>query len=102
MNENQYHDIVEKTFKRLEMWLEAHESEPDYETPQSGVIEIDRADGKTIIINAHQAMQEIWVAAPEGAFHFRWQENEANEEKGEWRDTRSGDEFFEKVGSLLM
>jgi CyaY protein len=32
-------------------------------------------------------MSEIWIAAKAGGFHYRFVD-------GEWRDTRSGNEFF--------
>jgi CyaY protein len=39
-------------------------------------------------------MQEIWVAAKSGGFHYRWQDDA-------WRDTRSGDELLASLVKLI-
>jgi len=36
-----------------------------------------------IIVNSQAATQEIWLAAPGGGFHYRWQD-------AQWQDTRGG------------
>jgi CyaY protein len=47
-----------------------------------------------MVINRHGAAREIWVAAPSGGFHFRWQD-------GAWRDTRDGSELFAALSRLV-
>ena len=95
MDANQYQDIVEKAFSAIETLLDESPVDLDYQNTGDGVIEIDFEDGGKIIISRHQAMQEIWVAASSGAFHFRWDGNH-------WRDTRSETELFAKIEQLLV
>ncbi len=52
-----------------------------------GLLELSFPGGSKIILNTQPPLQEVWMAARAGGFHYRWME-------GAWRDTRSGDEFF--------
>ncbi|MFM8466425.1 MAG: iron donor protein CyaY [Oxalobacteraceae bacterium] len=67
----------------------------DVECSRSGnVLEIEFIDqGSKIIVNTQAPMQEIWVAARSGGFHFRMTD-------GLWRDTRAGTELFAALSSL--
>jgi CyaY protein len=58
------------------------------------VLEIEYADGSRMVINRHGAAREIWVAAREGGFHFRW-------DGTAWRDTRAGGELFSMLSRLV-
>ena len=57
-------------------------------------MEIEFIDGGSkIIVNTQAAMQEIWVAARAGGFHFRMIDSS-------WRDTRDGGELFSALSRL--
>ena len=60
----------------------------------TGVLEIEFDDGGKIIVNRHEASQEVWVAARAGGFHFRQQD-------GVWRDTRDQAELMERLAGLI-
>ena len=63
-------------------------------TFNGNVLEIEFVDnGSKIIVNSQAAMQEIWVAAKSGGFHFRYDD-------GRWVDTRSGDELFAALSKM--
>jgi CyaY protein len=47
-----------------------------------------------MVINRHGAAREIWVAAPSGGYHFRW-------DGTAWRDTREGAELFGLLSRLV-
>jgi len=47
-----------------------------------------------IIVNTQIAMQEIWVAAPGGGFHYRLKE-------GHWQDTRGGPPLDAALSHIL-
>jgi CyaY protein len=50
-------------------------------------MELEFADGSKIIINSQAPMQELWVAARAGGFHFR--------RSGDtWVDTREGTDLY--------
>jgi len=60
----------------------------DIEATRSGnVVTIDFANGSKIIANSQEPMQEIWLAAKSGGFHFKW-------DGAAWMDTKGGGEFF--------
>ncbi|WP_085318401.1 iron donor protein CyaY [Derxia lacustris] len=60
----------------------------DIEATRSGnVVTIDFANGSKIIVNSQEPMQEIWLAAKSGGFHFKWDGNA-------WMDTKGAGEFF--------
>ena len=51
-------------------------------------------DGSRMVINRHRAAREIWVAAPAGGFHYRW-------DGSAWRDSRDGAELFAALSRLV-
>ena len=58
------------------------------------VLTLEFDDGSQIIVNRHEASQEVWVAARAGGFHFRLQD-------GVWRDTRDQGELMERLAGLI-
>lgn len=68
----------------------------DVECKRSGnVLEIEFIrNGSKIIINSQAPMQEMWIAARSGGFHYRMVD-------GQWIDTRKGDEMFEALSQLI-
>ena len=87
MSETEYSRLAEAALQRIEQTLDAVDAEVDYELAAGGILEISFADGSKIVINKQPAMQEIWVAAKSGGFHFRW-------DGSSWRNTRNGEELF--------
>ncbi|WP_213299045.1 iron donor protein CyaY [Paraburkholderia sacchari] len=66
----------------------ADEAEADIELERSGnVLTLEFENRTKIIVNLQPPMREIWIAAKAGGFHYRFID-------GEWRDTRTGTEFF--------
>lgn len=59
----------------------------DIERKGAGVLALEFENGTQIIVNLQAPMQQIWIAAKAGGFHFA-------EQGGRWIDTRSGEEFF--------
>jgi CyaY protein len=55
-----------------------------------GLLELAFPDGSKIIINTQPPLQEVWLAAKAGGFHYRWVD-------GSWLDTRDGSEFIEAL-----
>ena len=79
---------------RIEHGLEASDIDLDFARTNVGVLEIELPDRSKIIVNRHGVMQEMWVAARSGGFHFRW-------DGTGWHDTRSGEEFLETLSRLV-
>jgi CyaY protein len=52
-----------------------------------GMVTLTFANHSQIIVNTQKPLQEIWMAARAGGFHYRWD--------GEcWRDTKGHSEFY--------
>ena len=52
-----------------------------------GLLELAFPDGSKLIVNTQPPLQEVWLAARAGGYHFRF-------DAGRWVDTRDGSEFF--------
>jgi CyaY protein len=53
-----------------------------------GLLELSLPDASKLVVNTQPPLQELWLAARGGGYHFRFVE-------GRWLDTRDGAEFFE-------
>ncbi len=70
-------------------WLD--EDVIDIDTHRTGgLLELVFPDRSKIVINMQPPLQEMWVAARSGGYHYRW------EGQG-WRDTRDGHELVEML-----
>ncbi|MEY2876112.1 MAG: iron donor protein CyaY [Pseudomonadota bacterium] len=70
----------------IDRWLD--DDVIDIDTHRTGgLLELSFPGGSKIILNTQPPLQELWMAARAGGFHYRWV-------NGAWRDGRSGDEFF--------
>src|SRR5258708_15970655 len=94
MDEAEFAAAAERVLERIEASLEESGVDADVELKPGGVIEIEYADGSRMVINRHAAAREIWVAARDGGFHFRW-------DGSAWRDTREGTELFAALSKLV-
>ena len=92
MDEAEFNQSVDAALSRIERGIEA--ADLDFETPADGILEIEFDDGSKIIINRHGVAREIWVAARSGGFHFK-------PHGGAWVDTKSGEDLYEKLASLI-
>ena len=100
MTESEYLVLAEAVLNDIEIRLEriADSSDVDIECSRSGnVLEIEFIDTDSkIIVNTQAPMQEIWMAARSGGFHYRFNGQQ-------WLDTRDGSELYvalSKVASL--
>ena len=60
----------------------------DIDTQRSGgLLEMSFEGGSKIVVNTQPPLQEVWLAARAGGYHYRWVD-------GQWLDTRDGSEFF--------
>jgi CyaY protein len=91
MDEREYHERADTALAAIEARLET--ADIDFEFAAGGILEIDLDDGTQIIVNKQAAVQEIWVAAKSGGFHYRW-------DGTKWMDTRSGEELHTVMARL--
>lgn len=91
MTESEFLDLADSTLSRIEEAFDRLNDEDllDVECKRSGnVLEIEFIDnGSKIIVNSQAPLQEMWVAARSGGFHYK-------RVGDEWRNTRDGSEFY--------
>lgn len=98
MSESEFLAVAEAVINAIEAGMEraAEAADVDLECSRSGnVLSIEFIDQSSkIIVNMQAAMQEIWVAARSGGFHYRMADDQ------HWIDTRDGSELFASLSRL--
>jgi CyaY protein len=96
-----FYAIAEKTLKAIELSLEKafQESDLDLDISRQGgnVVSIQFEDKSVIVVNTQSPLQEIWVAAKEGGFHYKWS---GTLSEPLWLDTKTGAELFSELSRL--
>jgi CyaY protein len=94
MSDTEYRSRAEAVLAAVERDIDAaNEGDADVDLERNGsVLTLSFENGSKIIVNLQPPMQEVWIAAKAGGFHYRYVD-------GAWRDTRSGREFFEALGA---
>lgn len=97
MSESEFLELASATLNAIEAGLDqvADETDLDVECSRSGnVLDIEFVDhGTHIIVNSQAPMQEMWIAAKSGGFHYRRVD-------GLWRNTRDGSELFAALSRM--
>lgn len=70
MNELEFQAEVDSVFLRLEEAIEKVSDDIDFESNQ-GILKIMLPSG-TVVLSRQSALQEIWLASPQGAYHFQY------------------------------
>ncbi|HYG42181.1 MAG TPA: iron donor protein CyaY [Bordetella sp.] len=86
MTETEFLALVDQILDSIESqaddWMASQDV--DIEASRSGnVLTLVFEDGTHVVVNSQAAMQEIWVAARSGGFHYRY-------DGQHWNDTRGG------------
>jgi CyaY protein len=90
LSDVEYQRLTSELLARIESaadrWLQ--DDVIDIDTHRTGgLLELAFPDGSKIIVNTQPPLQEVWLAAKAGGFHYRWA-------GGRWLDTRDGSEFI--------
>jgi CyaY protein len=97
MSETEFLDLAESTLDEIEAAMDRFNDDDviDVECKRSGnVLEIEFIDnGSKIIVNSQAPMQELWVAAKAGGYHYK-RVGDA------WINTRDGSELFAALSQL--
>ena len=93
LHDTEYQAAAERLLAAIERqcdeWLQR--GDIDIDTNRAGgLVELEFPGGSKIVVNKQPPLQEIWLAARHGGFHFRLV-------GGAWRDTRDGVEFFARL-----
>ena len=98
MTESEFLALAESTLSAIEAALEraTESSDLDVECSRSGnVLEIEFIDnGSKIIVNSQAPMQQMWVAAKSGGFHYK-------HEDARWINTRDGSELRAALSRMV-
>ena len=101
IDDKQFHQLGSHLLHSIEVALEAADDELDLdldvERQGGNVINIRFKDRSVIVVNTQAPLQEIWVAAKEGGFHYRWAGTLG---QPLWLDTKSGAELFSELSRL--
>lgn len=96
MTETEFLALVDQVLNSIESqaddWVASLDL--DIEASRSGnVLTLVFEDGTHVVVNSQAAMQEIWVAARSGGFHYRY-------EGGQWINTRGGPELSDTLSQI--
>ncbi|RXV72574.1 iron donor protein CyaY [Burkholderia stabilis] len=89
MSDTEYLTRAEAVLTAVERTVDtANDDDHDIDLERNGsVLTLTFENGSKIIVNLQPPMKEVWIAAKAGGFHYRFVD-------GEWRDTRTGTEFY--------
>ena len=90
MTDTDYLDHAEKALAAIEQACDHinDASDVDIDNQRTGaMITLTFANRSQIIINLQKPLQEIWMAAKSGGFHYKFNGQQ-------WQDTKSGNELF--------
>ena len=71
---------------QTDAWLQADVIDIDAQRT-GGLLELSFPNGSKIVLNTQPPLQEVWMAARNGGYHYRYVD-------GHWADTRDGREFL--------
>jgi CyaY protein len=97
LSDRDYHALADRTLATIErqadLWLQQGIVDID---PQrtGGLLELALPNGTKVVVNKQPPLQEIWLAARLGGYHFKWSGTE-------WRDTKDHAEFFQRLSEQL-
>ncbi|VXC08139.1 iron donor protein CyaY [Massilia sp. 9I] len=98
MTESEFLALAESTLDRIEQCLDKLNDEDvvDVECRRSGnVLEVEFLRNATkIIVNSQAPLQEMWVAARSGGYHYK-------RVGDEWRNTRDDSELFASLSQYV-
>jgi len=94
MTSSEFDTLADAMLERIARAVEESGADCDCEPKDSGVLELEFADGSRIVVNRHSAARQIWVAARSGGYHFRW-------DGSNWVDTREGGELLAALSKLM-
>lgn len=90
MTDLEYQNLAERALKAIELACDRinDETEADIDNQRTGgMITLTFSNRSQIIINLQKPLQEIWMAAKAGGFHYKFNGTH-------WIDTKDSSEFF--------
>ncbi|RZI84139.1 MAG: iron donor protein CyaY [Rubrivivax sp.] len=82
------HALLARLEEQIDAWLDSDVVDIDSHRT-GGLLELSMPGGSKIVINTQPPLQEIWLAARAGGYHFKWNGSQ-------WVD-REGHEFCARL-----
>ena len=95
MTDLEYMDCAEAALQAVEIACDRinDESDADVDNQRTGgMVTLTFENRSQIIINLQKPLQEIWLAARAGGFHYKYV-------SGQWLDTKTSHEFFSDLST---
>ena len=97
MTETQFHERITAILDAIEAqaddWYERLDIDIDAKR-EANVLNLLFDNRTPVVINSQAPMQELWVAAPSGGFHYRF-------DGQVWRDTRGGPDLHDALSTIF-
>ena len=93
MTDNEYLNHAEAALSAVERACDGINDATDADIDNQrvgGMVTLTFANGSQIIVNLQKPLQELWMAARAGGFHYRFNGQQ-------WLDTKGQGEFFEQL-----
>lgn len=93
MTDLEYFERAERVLASIESSCDRinEQTDADLDSQRTGnMVTLTFFNGSQIIINLQKPLQEIWMAAKAGGFHYKCEDTI-------WLDTKSRNEFFEDL-----
>ena len=95
MTDLEYLDAAERALQKIEAACDRINDSTDADIDNQrtgGMVTLAFANGSQIVVNLQKPLQEIWLAAKSGGYHYRF-------DGSVWRDTKGGNDFFAQLRS---
>lgn len=93
MTDLEYLDRAEALLKAIELSCDRLNDQTDVDIDAQrvgGMVTLVFANRSQVVVNLQKPLQEVWLAAKAGGFHYRF-------DGQHWQDTKGQGEFFEHL-----
>ena len=95
MTDTEFLDLAENALKSIEVQCDRINEDTDADIDNQrtgGMITLTFENRSQIVVNLQKPLQEIWLAAKRGGYHYK-------SVNGLWQDTKGQGELFEMLSS---
>ena len=93
MTDPEFMSLAESLLRALELSCDRinDETQTDIDNQRTGgMVTLTFENRSQIIVNLQKPLQEVWMAAKSGGYHYKFKE-------GHWQDTKGEGEFFDNL-----
>ena len=96
LTEARFHDLVDATQENLEDIFDTCDLDVHVEN-SAGVLSVKFENGKSLIFSRQAPVLQLWLAAPNGGFHFDY-----DEKRSSWKCDKTDELLSEMVQRLTL